>query len=99
MSSPLQRLYRTKFALLAVVSTFVGVALIFLAHWARTSSNGAWLRDWPVNDIGLGLFTTGLFGVLFTYVGQRDAKEDNLQQIRQVIVEDFAAKPAGLVAL
>src|SRR2546423_1594125 len=97
--SPLQRLYRTKFTLLAVVSTFAGAALIFLARWVDTSSNGAWLKSWPVNDIGLGLFTTGLFGVLFQYVGQRDAEEDNLQPIRHVIAEDFASKPDGLVAL
>jgi len=54
--------YRTKFALVAVVSTFVGIALIALAHWAAVVATGAWLRAWPVNDIGLGLFTTGLFG-------------------------------------
>ncbi len=97
--SPLQRLYRTKFTLLAVVSTFVGVGLIFLAHWGDSSSDGAWLKGWPLNDLGLGLFSTGLFGVLFQYVGQRDAEEGNLQRIRQVIAEDFAAKPDGLVAL
>jgi len=91
--------YRTKFALLAVVSTFVGVALIVLAHWAAVQANGVWLRSWPVNDIGLGLFTTGLFGVLFQYVGQRDAEEEHLRRLRLVIADDLAGRPDGLVAL
>src|SRR5689334_3826273 len=99
MTSPLQRLYKTKFTLLAVVSTFLGVGLIFLARWAETGSEGAWLRTWPVNDIGLGLFTTGLFGVLFQYIGARDAEADAIQRIREVITDDLAAKPDGLVAL
>ena len=99
MSSPLQRVYRTKFALLATVSTFAGTALIALAHWAAVQASGAWLRSWPVNDIGLGLFITGLFGVLFHYVGQRDAEEEHLQRIRRVIVDDLAARPDGLAAM
>ena len=98
-SSPLQRVYRTKFALLAVVSTFVGVTLIALAHWAAVNPSGAWLRSWPVNEIGLGLFSTGLFGVLFHYVGRRDAEEEQLGRIRHVIADDLAARPDGLVTL
>jgi hypothetical protein len=47
-------------------------------------ATGAWLRSWPVNEVGLGLFTTGLFGVLFRYVGQRDAEEEQIQRIRHV---------------
>jgi len=97
--SPLQRVYRTKFALVAVVSTFVGIALIALAHWAAVQPSGAWLRNWPVNEIGLGLFTTGLFGVLFQYVGHRDAEEEQVERIRQVIAGDLASRPDGLVAM
>jgi hypothetical protein len=91
--------YRTKFALVAVVSTFLGITLIALAHWAAVQRSAAWLRSWPVNEIGLGLFTTGLFGVLFQYVGQRDAAEEQIQRIREVISDDFASKPDGLVAM
>jgi hypothetical protein len=47
----------------------------------------------------LGLFTTGLFGVLLHYVGQRDAEEEQLRRIREVIAGDLAANPDGLVAL
>jgi hypothetical protein len=97
--SPLQRVYRTKFVLVAVVSVFLGLGLIVLAHWASLNESGAWLRSWPVNEIGLGLFTTGLFGVLFQYVGKRDADEDQLQLIRQVITDDLARRPDGLLAM
>jgi len=99
MSSPLQRLYRTKFALLAVVSAFAGIALLAVAHWADLQTGWSWLRSLPVNDVGLAFFTTGLFGVLFQYVGQRDAEERNLQRIQSVIADDFASKPDGLVAM
>jgi hypothetical protein len=98
-SSPLQRVYRAKFALVAVVSTFLGIALIVLARWAAADSTGTWLRPWPVNEVGLGLFSTGLFGVLFDYIGRRDAEEEHLQRLRQVITEDLAARPDGLVAM
>jgi hypothetical protein len=98
-SSPLHRLYRTKFALVAVVSSVAGIALIVLARWAAIQTGGAWMRSWPVNEIGLGLFTTGLFGVLFHYVGQRDAEEEQIQRIRQVIAGDLALQPDGLVTM
>jgi hypothetical protein len=98
-SSPLQRVYRTKFALLAVVSTFLGITLIAVAHWAAVDPSGAWLRSWPVNEIGLGLFSTGLFGVLFHYVGRREAEEEQLGRIRHVIADDLAARRDGLVTL
>jgi hypothetical protein len=98
-STPLLRLYRAKFALVAVVSSLVGIALITLAHWAAVDNGGAWLRTWPVNEVGLGLFTAGLFGVLFHYVGQRDAEEEQIQRIRHVIADDLAVRPDGLVTM
>ena len=98
-SSPLQRLYRAKFVLVAVVRAFLGIALTVLAHWAAADPAGAWLRTWPVNEVGLGLFSTGLFGVLIHYVGQRDAEESHLQRLREVIADDLAARPDGLVAM
>jgi hypothetical protein len=83
----------------AVGSTAIGMALILLAHWAAIDTAGSWLRTWPVNEIGLGLFTTGLFGVLFQYVGQRDAEEEQIRRLRQAIVDDLAGRPDGLVAM
>jgi hypothetical protein len=98
-SSPLQRVYRAKFALVAVSSTLLGIALIVLAHWAAIAPSGVGLRTWPVNELGLALFTTGLFGVLLQYVGQRDVEEEQLERVRQVITEDLASRPDGLEAM
>ena len=53
-SSPLQRVYRTKFALLTVVSTFLGITLITLAHWAAVDQSGAWLPGYPALGFAAG---------------------------------------------
>ena len=63
--SPLQRLYKTKFALLAVVSAVLGMALLLVAHVAGPSGTSSWLTALPLAEVGGGLFTAGLFGVLF----------------------------------
>jgi hypothetical protein len=38
-----------------------------------TRPHGSGLRAWPVDEIALGLIATGVIGVLFHCVGQRDA--------------------------
>jgi hypothetical protein len=45
-----------------------------------------------VTEIGLGLFTTGLF----RYVGQPDVEEERLRRLSEVIAGDLAARPDGL---
>lgn len=90
-STPLHRLYRTKFTLLATISTFVGLGLLFWAHWAEGQPGYAWLTNLPASEIGSGLFFAGLFGVLFRYVGQRDAEELSSQRFRQVLSEEAPA--------
>lgn len=101
MLTPLQRLYRAKFALLAVACTFTGIGLMLLAHSTAENETLTWLKALPVNDIGLGFFTTGLFGVLLQYIGQRDAEEQNITRIQSVIAvdNDFASKADGLVTM
>lgn len=99
MANPHHRLYRTKFALLATTSMLVGLLLLAAAALAATYPRWEWLSDLPVNDLGLGLFATGLFGVLFEYVGRRDAENESIERIRNVIAEDLAAKPDGLVSM
>jgi hypothetical protein len=62
-------------------ATIMGIALIVIGHRAAAQGSGAWLRTWPVTEIELGLFTTGLFG----YVGQRDVDEERLRRVSEVI--------------
>ena len=55
--NPLQRLYRTKLALLATICTALGGALLFLARWADGQPHWDWLGNLPAADIGSALFS------------------------------------------
>ncbi|MHA6760041.1 hypothetical protein [Streptacidiphilus sp. PAMC 29251] len=91
MLSPLQRLYKTKLALLATISTVVGVALLVLAHWTSRHLPGSWVANIPISDIGSALLTTGLIAVFFTYIDQVDAETRANQRLRQVLREEAPA--------
>jgi hypothetical protein len=110
MLSPLQRLYKTKLALLAVILTVVGVLFLVLAHWVSGHLHGSWITNVPISDVGSALFTTGLIAIFFTYIDQVDADERANQRLRQVIkaeapairdavVEGFAFAPGSLTAV
>lgn len=77
MQSPLQRLYKTKFVLVAVIATVAGTALLLAAGWP----------DWrdAASLIGGALATAGLIGVWFQYVGNSDAVAENERQFRQAV--------------
>jgi hypothetical protein len=89
--NPLHRLYRTKLMLLAVVSFFSGLTLMFWAAWAEGTPGWDWVSRTPINEIGNGLFFAGLFGVLFQYVGQRDAEELSNERFRKILVQEAPA--------
>jgi hypothetical protein len=91
MLSPLQRLYKTKLALLATISTVVGVLFLVLAHWANGHLHGSWVANIPIADVGSALFTTGLIAVFFTYIDQVDAETRANQRLRQVIKDEAPA--------
>jgi hypothetical protein len=59
----------------------MGIALLVIGHRAAAQGSGGMAGTWPVTEIGLGLFTTGLFG----YVGQRDVDEERLRRVSEVI--------------
>jgi hypothetical protein len=85
MHDPLQRLYRTKLALLATLLTVGGLALLIFAHWITTQPALHWLTNWPLLDIGSGLFTTGLLGVALQYFDGQDSEERATQRLERVI--------------
>jgi hypothetical protein len=88
MQELLNRLYKTKLQLLAVVSTVAGIALLFFAHWANTVTNADWLTNLPLTEIGSALFTTGLLAVAFEYVDRKDGDERANERLRQVLREE-----------
>jgi hypothetical protein len=91
MTSPLQRLYQTKLALLATISTVAGVALLLLGHWSGATPAWIWLTDLPVTDIGSALFTTGLIVVAFEYIDRKDADHRANERLRKVLHQEAPA--------
>jgi hypothetical protein len=49
--------------------------------------------------LGSACSRRGCSACSFHYVGQRDAEEQHIQRIRDVIADDLAARPDGLVTL
>jgi hypothetical protein len=109
MNNALQRLYKTKLALLATIATVVGIALLMLSHWL--SPRPGWL--WPselVNDIGASLFSVGLLGIFFQYIGAKDQERDDDDRVRRMlketapdmrdaVVDGFAFAPESLTSV
>lgn len=107
MQSSLQRLYKTKLVLLAVVAVAVGVGLLFLAHWADARPQVHVLHGLPISDIGSALFTTGLVVIFFEYLDKQDAEaramerldvaiKHNVPAIRDSVIDGFAFAPDTL---
>lgn len=91
MHDPLQRLYRTKLVLLATLLLFGGLALLVFGHWVQHVASWRWLANWPILDIGSGLFTTGLLGVALQYFDGQDSEVRATQRLERVLT---AAAPA-----
>lgn len=91
MHDPLQRLYRTKLVLLAILLVGSGFALLILGNQAEHDPRWQWLRLWPITDIGTALFTTGLLGVALQYFDGQDSEVRATQRLERVI---NAATPA-----
>jgi hypothetical protein len=110
MSSPLQRLYRTRLVLIAVLASLAGIGLVVLAHWLKARHVGNWLSDFLLTSSGGALFTTGLVAVGFEYVNNVDAEERGTERLRAVleesapvirdsVVDGFAFAPKSLTAV
>lgn len=88
MQSPLQRLYKTKFALVVVVATVGGYALMRTGSWVATQPGLQLVKDTDLFDIGVALMTAGLVGVAFQFVGAADAGQEAKRQFREAIREE-----------
>jgi hypothetical protein len=86
MNNALQRLYKTKLALLATISTVVGLVLLMLSHWLSPRPGWAWFSG-LVNDVGASLFSIGLLGVFFQYVGAADQEQEDDDRVRRMLKE------------
>lgn len=110
MKNPLQRLYRTKLALLATICMAAGAALLFFRLGAEQWWGWTWLDVVPLGEIGSALFTTGLIAVAFEYLDREDSEERAMQRLRKAlpeqatilrsaVIEGFAASPDTLASV
>jgi hypothetical protein len=87
MHDPLHRLYRTKLTLLAFILLVAGAVLMFLGDGALP----ALVREWPIEDIGSALFTTGLLGVALHYLDSADSEARDTERLRRILAESAPA--------
>jgi hypothetical protein len=91
MNDPLHRLYRTKLALLATLLLFVGLGLLIFGHWIEHAAGWQWLSNWPIIDIGSGMFTTGLLGVALQYLDGEDSEVRDTERLKRVLTDSAPA--------
>ncbi|WP_375477523.1 hypothetical protein [uncultured Jatrophihabitans sp.] len=91
MHDPLHRLYRAKLLLLATLLLFVGLGLLIFGHWIQHTDGWRWFADWPLSDIGSGMFTTGLLGVAWQYVDGQDSEVRDTERLKRVLAESAPA--------
>ncbi|ABW12085.1 hypothetical protein Franean1_2656 [Parafrankia sp. EAN1pec] len=89
--SPLQRLYRTKLTLLAVILTVLGVALLALGQYSALATTAPWLAWLPLSELGSTFFGSGLIVVAFEYINERDADERANERLRRILREEVPA--------
>ena len=98
MHDPLHRLYNTKIALLATILFFVGLGLLIFGHWVDHTAGLTWLVNWPLIDIGSGLFTTGLLGVAWQYVDGQDSEVRDTERLRRVLADSAPAMRDAVIS-
>jgi hypothetical protein len=107
MHDPPHRLYRAKLTVLALALLFIGLGLLIFGHWVQSEAAWRWLRNWPILDIGSGMFTTGLLSVALQYMDGKDSEARDTERLKRVLVDTtpamrdavidgFAFEPADL---
>jgi hypothetical protein len=87
----LQRIYRLKVTIVALVSIGVGIGLQVLAGYATRTPSAAWLTFWPIAEIGGTLFAAGLFGIVWDYFDGKDKDQRDDARIRRLLEESAPA--------
>lgn len=106
-TSNLNRIYRLKVIIVALVSLILGVGLLALSRYVGGRSGWTWLDFFPLSEVGGALTAAGLFGIAWDYVDARDkeAREDErirrllkdaAPDFRDAVVQGFAVQPDDL---
>lgn len=107
MHDPLSRIYRLKVTLISVITTVTGLALLVFAKFVESDPSFAWLRNFPVFELGSTLFITGSLVIVWDYVDGRDKEarederirrllKDSASDFRDAVLEGFALEPEDL---
>lgn len=83
--SPLQRIYRLKVTIVALLSLGLGIGLQVLALHSRDIA--PWLNFLPLSEIGGTLFAAGLFGIAWDYFDGKDKEGREDERIRRLLTE------------
>lgn len=83
--TPLQRIYRLKVTIVALLSLGLGIGLQVVA--LHSSDIAPWLDFLPLSEIGGTLFAAGLFGVAWDFFDAKDKEGRDDERIRRLLVE------------
>lgn len=87
----LQRIYKLKVTIVALVSFGTGVALLTLSRYVTNVAEFEWLTLWPISEIGGTLTAAGLFGIAWDYVDGKDKEAREEARIRRLLKESAPA--------
>ena len=96
MDSPLKRIYQLKITILALLSSGLGILLVFAAK-AVAGSGPSWLQSWPISELGSTLFITGAFVVAYDYLDGKDKEARENERIRNLLIESAPAMRDAVV--
>lgn len=87
----LQRIYKLKVTIVALVSLGLGIALLVLSRHVPDTPALDWLALWPIGEIGGTLAAAGLFGIAWDYVDGKDKEAREDERIRRLLKESVPA--------
>jgi hypothetical protein len=87
----LQRIYKLKTTIVALVSFGAGIAFLVLSRYVANTSSLEWLAFWPISEVGGTLTAAGLFGIAWDYVDGKDKEAREDERIRRLLRESAPA--------
>lgn len=91
MHDILNRLYKLKVILLALVTAFLGLALLFFAKWAQDAPGWEWTTRLPIFELGSTLFITGSLVIAWDYIDGKDREVREDARLRRLLAESAPA--------
>lgn len=87
----LNRIYKLKVTLVAVITLALGVTLLLISHDGGAAVGWPWIAALPVSELGSTLVVTGAFAIVWDYYDGRDRKKREETLLRRVLKESAPA--------